>query len=78
MKINKYIKAKRKQLGETQAQFGKRFGVSHAAVSDWEAGKSEAPYKVLEYFLSKEVHHITCPACHGSGTLQITKPIWQK
>jgi len=39
-----HIKAKRQKLKETQAQFGKRFGKSHAAVSEWESGKAEAPY----------------------------------
>jgi uncharacterized protein YecE (DUF72 family) len=41
-----HIKAKRQKLKETQAQFGKRFGKSHAAVSEWESGKAEAPYAV--------------------------------
>ncbi len=43
------ILAKRKELKESQGEFGKRFGVSHAAVSEWEAGKCEAPYKVIEF-----------------------------
>jgi DNA-binding transcriptional regulator YiaG len=42
--IPERIKHRREQLGETQAQLGKRFGKSHAAVSEWEAGKAEAPY----------------------------------
>jgi len=37
-----HIKAKRQKLKETQAQFGRRFGKSHAAVSEWESGKAEA------------------------------------
>lgn len=40
------IKQKRLELGESQTEFGKRFGVSHASVSDWERGISEAPYAV--------------------------------
>jgi transcriptional regulator with XRE-family HTH domain len=47
--IPQQIKEKRKQLGETQAVFGKRFGKSHAAVSEWESGKAEAPSEVLEF-----------------------------
>ena len=35
------IKGKRIWLKESQTEFGKRFGVSHAAVSDWESGKTE-------------------------------------
>lgn len=46
------IKRKRLEFGETQSDFGKRFGVSHAAVSDWESGKSEAPYAVTEWLLN--------------------------
>jgi len=33
------IIAKRKQLNESQSTFGKRFGLSHAAISDIERGK---------------------------------------
>ena len=32
----------------SQSVIGQRFGVSHAAVSDWEAGKSDLPNRVLE------------------------------
>lgn len=62
--IPQQIKGKRKQLGETQAVFGKRFGKSHAAVSEWESGKAEAPYEVLEFCLPKAVQ---CPVCKGGG-----------
>ena len=47
--ISQQMKEKRKQLGETQAVFGKRFGKSHAAVSEWESGKAEAPYVVISH-----------------------------
>lgn len=39
-------------LDESQTLFGNRFGVSHAAVSDWESGKSEAPYKVIDFVVN--------------------------
>jgi hypothetical protein len=45
----------RNTLGETQSIFGKRFKVSHVAVSDWEAGKSEAPYRVLSFCLQQDM-----------------------
>jgi transcriptional regulator with XRE-family HTH domain len=64
--ISQQIKEKRKQLGETQAVFGKRFGKSHAAVSEWESGKAEAPYEVLEFCL---VRSVKCPICKGEGLL---------
>ena len=60
--IPQQIKEKRKELGETQAQFGKRFGKSHAAVSEWESGKAEALYVVIEFCLVKSVK---CPVCKG-------------
>jgi transcriptional regulator with XRE-family HTH domain len=40
------IKQKRKQLGESQTEFGKRFNVSHAAVSQWESGTNDVPGEV--------------------------------
>lgn len=45
------IKEKRQSLNETGTEFGKRFGVSQAAVSDWENGKSEAGYEVINFVL---------------------------
>lgn len=41
MKIKDLVKNKRKELKESQEEFGKRFGVSHAAVSDLETGKTK-------------------------------------
>ena len=55
MKLNEIIKRKRSNLGENQAEFGKRFGVSTVAVSNWETGKAEAPYKVLEFALFDQI-----------------------
>lgn len=49
MKFALEILQKRTELKESQTEFGKRFNVSHVAVSDWETGKSEAPYKVIEF-----------------------------
>lgn len=42
MKIADLIKDKRKLLGESQEQFAKRFGLSHAAISDIENGKTKS------------------------------------
>lgn len=49
------IRAKRNSLSETQSQFGMRFRVSHAAVSDWESGKSQAPYEVLAFCFKSDI-----------------------
>lgn len=50
----KLLKQKRRQLGETQAEFGKRFGVSFVAVSYWEAGKRDIPGEVT-WWLSEHM-----------------------
>lgn len=41
------IKHLRQKRNLSQQTFGRRFGVSAAAVSDWERGVSEAPYAVI-------------------------------
>lgn len=63
--IPKAIKIKRESLGETQEEFGKRFNNSAMAVSYWEAGTREAPYKVLYFVLGMK----ECPTCKGSGVV---------
>lgn len=54
---------RRKALNESQTEFGKRFNVSHASVSDWESGKSEASYKVLEFCFDNQPT-VTIHCCH--------------
>jgi DNA-binding XRE family transcriptional regulator len=49
MKLNRIIINTRKLLKESGTTFGKRFGASHATVSQWEAGVYEAPYKVVAF-----------------------------
>lgn len=64
------IKNTRKLYRESQATFGKRFGVTATAVSLWESGDREAPYKVLEWALevAKEPQpFIDCDKCDGKG-----------
>lgn len=41
------IKQKREKLKESQTTFGKRWDVSHAAVSDWERGITDPPAAVI-------------------------------
>lgn len=71
MNIPKLIKDKRLELKETQRQFGRRFSVTHAAVSDWESGKSEAPYQVIEIILENLTfpQKKICPTCDGKGII---------
>lgn len=69
MNIPALIKAKRLSLSESQSKFGKRFGVTHAAVSDWEADKSEAPYRVISFILIDLLDN-KCPHCKGTGIIK--------
>lgn len=48
------IRQKRRRLGLSQVKFGAMFGVSHAAVSEWEHGKSDPPGSVT-YWLYVEL-----------------------
>jgi transcriptional regulator with XRE-family HTH domain len=67
MKIQDFIKMKRKSLGETQGQFAKRFNTSITAISLWESGKRQAPYNVIEFCFTP-VQVKICPTCQGKGT----------
>lgn len=73
MNIPQQIKNKRKSLKESQTVFGKRFEVSHAAVSDWESGKSEASYKVIIFVLDlPKRKYLQCHRCKGMGFYENT------
>lgn len=39
--------------GLTQAEFGESFGFAASAVSNWETGRREAPYKILGFVFSR-------------------------
>lgn len=52
------IYKKRKELKESQAEFGKRFDVSQAAVSDWERGISEPPAAVTWWLTEQGVANV--------------------
>lgn len=64
------IRAARARVGETQAQFGRRFGVSRWAISAWERHKlpPEGPALVLIGRILNEIegHHVDGRA--GGGT----------
>lgn len=65
--IKDIIRKARVFLGETQEQFGARFNVGKAAVSNWEEGRREAPYMVIEScFEVLEMVRI-CDKCNGTG-----------
>jgi DNA-binding transcriptional regulator YiaG len=48
------IRDKRQELGETQAQFAARFGVSQVAVSDWERSAYDPPANVTWFLYRQE------------------------
>lgn len=47
------IKQKRKELRENQTIFGARFGVSYAAVSQWELGEANPPGEVTWWLVQE-------------------------
>lgn len=67
MNFPQLIKQTRIKLKESQGEFGKRFGISHAAVSDYERGTSEAGYDVINFVLGQKdlkcVHEYRCIHC---------------
>jgi DNA-binding XRE family transcriptional regulator len=69
--LTELIIGTRKLLKESQEEFGKRFDLSHASVSDWESGKTEAGYKVIEFCLSFRgtQNWKVCQACGGTGII---------
>ena len=70
MNIPELIRSIRALYRETQGEFGSRFGVSGAAVSLWESGKREAPYRALVFVLEldrKYPKHQLCSRCNGTG-----------
>lgn len=72
MTIPQLIKRKRLELKENQTDFGKRFGVTHASVSEWESGKSEASYMVIEFILDIKFEKFsTCHMCNGTGIVKV-------
>lgn len=43
----------RRELGESQATFGKRFGMSQAMVSYWESGSFDPPGEVTWFVMAR-------------------------
>lgn len=75
MNVGEIIRNKRIELGETQKRFGKRFEISHAAVSDLERGITKhIPLKLFELLFFGKTR-IECPNCHGKGNIEIEPQI---
>jgi transcriptional regulator with XRE-family HTH domain len=70
MNIKELLKAKRLELHESQAEFGKRFGVSHAAISDIERGVTTSYTQAMIDLVLSGVTKTRCTACNGSGWIE--------
>lgn len=70
MKYPKIIKQAREFLQEGRTTFGNRFDVNAVAVSLWESGKREAPYKVLEFCEKVLDEYKICDKCKGKGFIR--------
>lgn len=66
------ILSTRQQLGESQAEFGRRFGAGGNTVSRWETGVYEPTMPAIQFVLTFERTEIECRVCKGSGR------IWQR
>ncbi len=70
MNWSEIIKNKRLELHESQKEFGKRFGITHAAISDIERDVRKAyPTAMIEFVLNMK-YKVTCPICHGDGFIE--------
>ena len=70
IKISELIIKKRNFLNESQSKFGKRFGLSHAAISDLENGKTKSIEEdMLNFVINHCVHdwevktYLECVKC---------------
>src|SRR5690348_9455977 len=60
------IRSLRKRLGESQAQFGERFGVSQITVAYWERGRSQPARRRLD--------ELTVLASHTTSATRVMPP----
>jgi len=70
MTIKELIKQIRKEQGDTQLQFAKKFNTSANTVSRWESGKYEVPNRVLEVILNQNAIEVICSKCMGTGKVK--------
>lgn len=70
--IPRLIKDTRRDLRESQSDFGKRFGTyTQQAVSKWEQGTSVPGKDVLEYVFNFYFkHEAICRSCRRKGILK--------
>lgn len=67
MKVNQLLKNRRIELGETQEKFGKRLGISHAAVSMIENGQTNHYTQEMIDLVLEIPFKEKCKACNGVG-----------
>lgn len=54
--IPELIKSVREEKGLTREEFAELLGFTESSVSQWESGKREAPYDVLEFVFNTYLH----------------------
>ena len=71
MDFPQMIKLTRQAMGETQAEFAKRFGTGGNTVSRWESGAYQAPYAAISFVVefARDQVWLVCAHCHGTGRL---------
>ncbi len=74
MKIRKLVTDLRKELGESQVTFAKRFSTTANTVSRWESGKYQVPNHVVERMLDRKSVEVICSRCMGMGVIEKTNP----
>lgn len=72
MNFPKLIKQTRVALGESQAEFAKRFKTHANTVSRWESGKYQASYECLSFVVgyARDLVWSICPRCNGTGRIR--------
>lgn len=70
MKMIDLIKAKRIELKESQEEFGKRFGLSHAAISDLERGVTKGYSQEMIDLVFSGKFKEKCNQCGGTGWIE--------
>lgn len=65
MDIPKLVKQKRLELKESQVEFAKRFGITHANISDIERGKRKSlSFEMIEFIIPNDPTIITTHCGH--------------
>src|SRR3989442_52953 len=76
MHLRDLVKTKRLSLNESQKQFAKRFGISHAAISDLERGKAKyISFQLADFLLYEEIEKIRPSKAYKLGRESFVKQV---